>query len=155
LVPEFHQHLDPIDRANANFLIQAPIETDENEVERFEQLWVRKLGDRRFKVCCIPFFVYDLALGDEVGTDDDLIFKEVLVRSGAWTLRVWFGEANLDEENKSKLVEEVDSLGAVSEVSSANLIAFSVPDDETAARVRSRLETEEAAGRLTYETGWR
>jgi hypothetical protein len=39
------------------------------EEDRDEQLWARQVGDRRFEICCIPFFVYDMALGDVVETD--------------------------------------------------------------------------------------
>jgi hypothetical protein len=36
-----------------------------------EQLWARQVGDRHFELCCIPYFVYDLALGDVVEIDAD------------------------------------------------------------------------------------
>jgi hypothetical protein len=29
---------------------------------KFEQLFVKQLADDRFEICCIPFFVYDIAL---------------------------------------------------------------------------------------------
>ncbi len=49
-------------------------------------------GETEFTICCIPFFVYDIALGDTVGTDDSSTVRKVVKRSGRHVARVWFGD---------------------------------------------------------------
>jgi hypothetical protein len=153
-VVKFHQHLNPVGREDADYLIQARLEDDQDEEQRFEQLWVRDLGERHFRMCCIPCFAYDLALGDEVETDDDLVVQRVVQPSGAWTLRMWFGDGALDASERRSLAIEISQMGAMLEPYSDDLVAISAPDDDTARRIKSRLDAEQEAGRLHYETGW-
>lgn len=47
----------------------------------------------------VPFFVRDLALGDEVETNADLVLGRVIQPSGHVTFRVWFGGSNPKPEN--------------------------------------------------------
>lgn len=152
---KFHHHLNPVGREDANYLIHARLEDDEDGEQHFEQLWVRDLGGRRFRICCIPCFAYDLALGDEVETDDDLVVQRVVQPSGAWTLRMWFGDGVLDVSERRSLAIEISHMGATLEAYSDNLVAISVPDDDIARGIKSRLDQEQEAGRLHYETGWR
>lgn len=60
----FSVHREPVWRDRANFVVNAPLP----EEGRYEQLWSRQLSDDCFEVCCIPFFLYDVALGDVVQT---------------------------------------------------------------------------------------
>jgi len=53
-------HLEPAWRARANFIIAAEIGGTALRPER-EQLWARQTDEFCFELCCIPFFVYDLA----------------------------------------------------------------------------------------------
>ncbi|MBI9114878.1 DUF4265 domain-containing protein [Sanguibacter suaedae] len=36
------------------------------EGDNLEQLWTKRVGDDLLELCCIPFFAYDLALGNVV-----------------------------------------------------------------------------------------
>ena len=83
-------HQDPVWRERSNFITAAPI-PDGGDIET-EQLWARK-DDDGLEICCIPFFVYDLALGDVVETDDDYLVRQVVRQSGRFVFRVWFGES--------------------------------------------------------------
>ena len=56
--------------------------------DRFEQLWVKRIGDQQFQVCSIPFFPYGVSLGDIVQTDDDFTLRSVVTRSGRKKLRI-------------------------------------------------------------------
>jgi hypothetical protein len=58
-------HPEPVRRDRANFIVRARLP----EPGRAEQLWGRQLDERSFELCCIPFFLYDVALGDIVATD--------------------------------------------------------------------------------------
>ena len=49
----------------------------------WEQLWGKEVGPQRCIVCCIPFFVYDVALGDEVVP---IMLRDLETQSSLW---VW------------------------------------------------------------------
>ena len=126
----------------------------------FERLWtrrIRRLGRTRYEICCIPFFVYDLHLGDVVETEavagHRFVVKRVVQHSGQVTLRVWFGDTNRLAA-RNEVPDELASLGCLLEWSSANLLAVSAPSDEQAAFVLERLNQREALGELVVETGW-
>lgn len=41
---------------------------EKDRPRRFEQLFAKQIGDDRFEICCTPFFLFDVALGDIVVT---------------------------------------------------------------------------------------
>jgi hypothetical protein len=63
-------HKEPVwaGRTNTIFYVETKYLED---VEKWEQLWGKKTGHSTLVLCCIPFFVYDLALGDEVELDSE------------------------------------------------------------------------------------
>lgn len=149
---DFVVHLSPVRRERANFIIRADIE-EEGLPRRFEQLWARQLGETRFEICCIPFFVYDLALGDEVETDSEgYVVERVLKRSGGCTFRAWFGDSN-DPGARDEVIEWLRELGSEFEWHSENLLAVDAADDLRAQEIADFLHERERLGRLTYETG--
>src|SRR5207237_9725655 len=82
-------HSDPVWRERADFIIGAPLP----EEGRAEQLWARRLGEPlMFEICCIPFFLYDVALGDVLQTDSGLQFSHAVEQCVCFVFRVWFGE---------------------------------------------------------------
>jgi hypothetical protein len=139
-------HEAPVWRDQANFIIGAPLP----EEGRAEQLWARQLGYERFEICCIPFFVYDLALGDVVETDANHDIARVIERSGRFVFRVWFGEAFHPRQG---VADELAELGALLEWSSPNLLAVDAADEAHAQVIVHYLAEQERAGRLMYETG--
>src|SRR5947199_5228528 len=87
--PKDATHSEPVWRERADFIIGARLP----EHGRSEQLWAKKLSKNRYEICCIPFFLYDLALGDIVETNDDHDLVGVVQRSGRFVFRVWFGDS--------------------------------------------------------------
>lgn len=144
------RHNEPAWRSRANFVIVADIATSP-ESREWEQLWARKLSDRRFEICCIPFFAYDLALGDEVETDEDHILRRVVRRSGHFTFRVWFGDST-DPGDRARVAEIIRDRGCEHEWSSENLLAIDATPDEAQA-VADSLAALEQHGGLILETG--
>jgi hypothetical protein len=63
-VAKFATHSNPVRRPVPSFMLRVAL--DDLGGENFEQLWTKQLGEDLFEVCCIPFFAYDLALGDVV-----------------------------------------------------------------------------------------
>lgn len=144
-------HENPVWRKESNFIIHAGIEGG-----RLEQLWAQRIGENRFRICCIPFFVYDLALGDEVetspGRDKQYLLHHVVKPSSHYTFRVWFGQSP-DPEVRQRVESEAMRLGCQFEWFSDNLLALDAPDHMLAQRLASFLKAEQDQGQLTYETG--
>jgi len=133
-------------RDKADFVIGAPLP----EAGRAEQLWARRVSDRRFEICCIPFFLHDVALGDVVETDPGYDLTRVLERSGRFVFRVWFGEAS---HSRQEVADQLAGLCAMLEWSSANLLAVDAADEAHAQAIANYLDEQERADRLIYETG--
>lgn len=147
---QFSTHDEPVWRERANFIINAPL----SEVGRFEQLWARKVGERQFEICCVPFFLYDLALGDTVETapqgERQYVLSRVLSRSGRYVFRVFF--ERLQYRYRESTVEALRALGAQVEWSSPSLLAVDV-EEPSAQKVADALQELERQERLVYETG--
>jgi hypothetical protein len=141
-------HKEPIWRERSNFIIAASI-PDGGDVET-EQLWARREDGGNFEICCIPFFVYDLALGDIVETDSSYLVSRVVRESGRYVFRLWFGESFHPRE---EIADELKALGSLLEWSSSNLLAVDAIDLQHAQVVADILTDRQKAGHLHYETG--
>jgi hypothetical protein len=146
-------HPEPVWRARANFIISAALEKG-----RWEQLWARQLGPERFEICCIPFFAYGVALGDEVETapanGKRYAVTRVVQQSGRYVFRVWFGDS-ADALIRDQVLGWLTSSGCLLEWSSDKLLAVDVPTQESAGEVAAYLQKQENHGLLSYETGRR
>ncbi len=151
-------HEAPAWREKADSLVAAWIGDRPGEAGsrwQWEQIWARKVGGDRFEVCCIPFFVYDLALGDEVETTRregrDLVVERVAKPSGHATYRVWFQ----DPAMRGDLAGEIRDAGCLTEWRSltSNLLAIDAPSQDLARRLAGLLAAREKEGGIVYETG--
>jgi hypothetical protein len=141
-------HSDPVWRDRADFILGAQLPDPDSD--RREQLWSRQVAPTRFEICCIPFFLYDVALADVVETGTDYTLERVVEASGRWVFRAWFGESF---HPRDEIADELAAMGALLEWSSVNLLAVDASDAELAQRVAHRLEGHERRGHLIYETG--
>lgn len=150
---EFVVHQDPVWRERSNFIINADL-PEKDQPRRFEQLFAKQVGEDRFEICCIPFFVYDIALGDVVVTsprgDRKYVVEKVAEPSGRFVFRVWFGDSF---QPRDEIAGELRGLGSLIEWSSRNLLAVDAVDHEHAQLVADFLAEREKAGHLVYETG--
>ena len=150
---KFVVHQDPVWRNRSNFIIHSEL-PERDRPRRFEQLFAKQLGEDRFEICCIPFLVFDIALGDVVVTSPrgayQYVFEQVVERSGHYVFRVWFGESI---HPRNEIAEELTELGSLLEWSSENLLAIDAVDQEHAQLVADCLAEQEKAGHLIYETG--
>lgn len=142
-------HSTPVWRDRSNFVFAAYLGAKGGKNE-WEQLWGQKVAPQRFVLCCIPFFVQDVALGDEVETDSDFVLQRVVRQSGQVTFRVWFGGQSVT--TRQELVSEIEAMKPFMEWSSENLLALSVSESE-AQGLADYLNAQEKQGLLQYETG--
>jgi hypothetical protein len=142
-------HLSPIWRDRADFIVAAYLGMKVGRRE-WEQLWAQKVASHRFRLCCIPFFTRNLALGDEIETDADFVFTRLIRTEDQTTFRVWFGGQT--SATKEGMTREIQAMGALMEWSSDNLLALSVLRDDSQ-RLADHLHARERAGLLLYENG--
>lgn len=142
-------HSQPVWRDRTDFIFHAYCGS-KNGRNEWEQLWGKKVAPSCYVVCCIPFFVYDVALGDEVEIDTNHVLKRVVNKSGQLTFRVWFGEQGA--AIRKKMVLEMETMDLLMEWSSYNLLGLSVQQDR-AQLLADYLQLRENEGLLKYETG--
>ncbi|MGI3786462.1 MAG: DUF4265 domain-containing protein [Janthinobacterium lividum] len=144
-------HGDPIWRERANYILDAVL-VGEDLPKHFEQLWTRQVGDNEFEICCIPFFLYDIALGDIVSsrTDGSGLVERVVRHSGRYVFRAILNdlEAPFDD-----VIAWIAQRGGLIEWSSRSMIAIDAVDEVAAQQLADYLADLEAQGRLVYETG--
>jgi hypothetical protein len=144
-------HANPAWRSKANFIIFATV--DESH---WEQLWTKRLVGNRFEICCIPFFVYDISLGDIVTVhaigDKKYVIDQVLLPSSHYTFRVWFGNAG-ERAARAEVSDFLAQMGCLVEWWSHDLLAIDVLTDESAQRIADYLHRLDVMELLEYETG--
>ncbi|GAA1246213.1 hypothetical protein GCM10009633_19240 [Janibacter melonis] len=151
-VGKYALHEHPVWRDRSNYIVQAPlnIEDDlETELE-FEQLWTRQIDDSHFELCCIPFFLYDVALGDVLEVSEEGVVRRVKSTSGRYVFRVWLGD---DGYPRSKVEADLISLGSLTEWASNDLLAVDARNLSHAQEVADYLQMQANSGRLEFETG--
>jgi hypothetical protein len=113
---EFVVHQDPVWRDRSNFIIDAEL-PEKDRPHRFEHLFAKQVSDARFEICCIPFFAYDIVLGDVVATSPKgnrkYVVDNVVLPSGRYVFRVWFGESFYPRE---EIADELKRLGLADRV---------------------------------------
>jgi hypothetical protein len=147
------RHLHPVKRDNGDACILAtcipPVGT---KYEVWEALWCKRKAKDRVEVCCIPFFVYNLSLGDIILVDQNQHMKKVIKESGHYTFRVWFGDSK-DENIREDVIKGVTEKGCGFEWSTNNLLAIDTPTLRHAQDIAHFLKEKMDQGSLIYETG--
>lgn len=141
-------HGDPVWRRLADHLIFFKA-IEEDEIF-FEQLWARRVADNQFQICCIPGYIYGIALGDVVATDDSLVIQQVIERSGHSTFRIysdegWYG--------KTDALNHIAARDGLMELLSYGLTAISLEGDG-AWTLCDYLEEAETAGLFVWEQAY-
>lgn len=152
---ELKKHPQPVWGERADFALQLRIETGNPTLDnppRYEELPVQSLGDGFYRICCVPFFLYDLALGDVLKIGDGQL-QGVADESGHHTFRAYFGRAFMPAA-RSVLIDELAIMpGVVTEWYSDDLLGLSAENDAVANELSRWLETAMSRGQLQYETG--
>ena len=147
------QHLDPVWRDKADYILRVRIPGSfSGFTSLWEQLWARKISDDLYEICCIPFFLYDVSLGDHVKTDRDDCITEVVERSGHYTFRVWFGDSK-DLTICPNVLQAAHEMGCLLEFYNPNLLGIDASTLEMAEHISGYLLEKQQSGLLVYETG--
>jgi hypothetical protein len=150
---QFITHVNPVWRDRSNFIINAEL-PETGRPWRYEALFTRQVSRNQFEVCCIPYLLYNVALGDVVATRPrngrKYVVRKVVRSSGRYVFRAWLGESTYPRE---ELGEHLHALGALVEWRTHNLLAVDARDQSHAQQVADFLAEGERAGHLVYETG--
>ncbi len=153
MAEDIKTHREAAWHERANYKLIMKIDS-EDDILRHEELWARQMSDERFEICCIPFFIYDIHLGDVVRIrprDGKNLVEGVLTPSGHHTFRVWF--TSFSQAVRADVLAEVKELGCLTEWFSDQLLAVDASDDAVAVQIAQMLEERSERGELDYETG--
>lgn len=146
-------HREPMRRQQSNFNVAIRINSTGTSVAA-EQLWARRIDDTTFALCCVSFFAYDLALADIVEVDSTYWISHVVVPSGRYVFRVYFGQsASTRTDVQDEITARLTNMGALLEWSSSSLLANDARNYAHARPVADFLQECDALGHLIYETG--
>ncbi len=147
-------HDFPVWREKSNFIIAVHItELDITDLVEWEQIWARQISERLFEICCIPFFAYQLALGDQVETKSangrKYVINRIVSASGHTTYRIWF----LDIGEWDFVVHEIRRMGGLVEFrwTKSTLIAADAPSREVKEKLEIFLRKLETAQKIKCE----
>jgi hypothetical protein len=151
-LPQFSTHENPVWREKANYIINLPTHWD----GRYEQMWCRQVQETEFEVCCIPYFLYDIALGDilKAVPIDRQRHGEAVVKecSGRGVFRVYFEVEQY--RNQKAISADLNELGALVESwRSSDLLAVDARDDGQYQLIGNFLTRCSSRGFLSYESG--
>ena len=97
----------------------------------YENIWALPIAADKYRIENIPFFIYDLSLGDVVeATNDengDLCFRKVLERSENRTLRARSDSLISNPDLGLRIARDLEDLKCKVEIHRDRLLAISVP----------------------------
>jgi hypothetical protein len=148
---EFHSNRWPQDAAE-RVKIQLRLEPD--APYETETVWARPIGDGLFVIDNVPFFAYDLSLGDKVYArptgEPVLEYSGVAERGGHSTYRVVLADGG-DRTQAEEYWQKLRAIGCDREVATSRLWAFDVPPAADVFDVYHVLEAGEAKGIWEFE----
>jgi len=124
-----------------------------------ESLWVRKKKGKQYQLAAIPFYAYNLSLGDIVhcAPDEDgigLFIEKVLKKSGNRTIRVAFWSAEGGNHPEAvKFKEFLIKSGLKWDYDRVRLLSINIPSDEFQQEVEARLKEIPEAAQMKWEDG--
>jgi len=80
-------HSTPAQLRRANYILQVDLAVH-GLPGRYEQLWCSTVASGGYRLCCVPFFTYGMALGDILEANRDGLVTGVIERSGHKNLRL-------------------------------------------------------------------
>lgn len=149
-------HESPAWRAAADYLAMADL-APFGFPDMKEQIWLRSLPDGTYEVCCIPFRVYGVSLGDTVELDDGgKTIVRVRSKGGHRAFRVFFlskvAESKLEDiRNRIDGVARAESLAV--EWSGDRHVAVDVTTDSEIGVIWREIQAEVDNGSALWEWG--
>ena len=120
--------------------------------EEIETMWVRAIGDDKYVVDNIPFYVKLISLNDIVGgkknAEGDLVFDSVVTSGGHSTIRI----VVFDQSKVAEVCQTCEGLKCSIEIAdNKKLLAVDVPPHISWDHVIGRISSLAEAGLVDYE----
>ncbi|GHK02269.1 hypothetical protein SY2F82_40660 [Streptomyces sp. Y2F8-2] len=150
---QFIVHEHPVGRATTNYIARADLAPFGLEGQ-VEQLWLEPRTDGSYKVSCIPFSTYGIALGDTVLLDEDDYVSEVIGTSRHRTLRLLFiPDLPVSDLQRAAdgIKSEISSAGLLSEWNRERFVAVDVPPNVEPSGLFAVMEAVVNAGHAFWE----
>ena len=142
------QHFNPIWKTRADFIIAGSVHVDDETI--IEQLWAKRLDSHLFELCCIPFHLYNLSLGDTVHVNDDFVVDQLITPSGRYVFRVFKEDGSL---RGNEMVNQVERLGGAFEWNTDSFAAVDAVNLSCASAIARLLMDLQGAGQIHFDTG--
>jgi len=150
---KFIVHENPALRSKSNYIARVELSPFEFGGE-VEQLWLERLDDGSFELCCIPFRAYGLALGDLVSVSEDgTTVTGVICGSGRRVLRVLLVPGEAIQTAVNEIKREVEKANLISEWSGDRHVAVDVPPMADISSLIGAVERGEAESVMFWEWG--
>ena len=139
---------------HVKIVFKLDVDADGYPPSEFEGVWATPLGEDRFRIDNVPFFVKAVANGDVVraikNSDGEFIFDEIVERGGHSTVRIFVTE----EGDREAIRLAIKELGCDSEASHIKrLCSVDIPPSIPYKNIKKVLDAWEADGRIEYEEG--
>ena len=144
-------HAEPVWRERANYIIQVSLEGYGMQPGALEQLWTRTQDQQRFEVCCLPFFTYGIALGDEVTWTDGDRQAVVASRSGRRLIRCAFDDPADGERSHEDFHGALVASGALVEFLRPGYVAIDIDSPTRLSAVLEAISPLHESGRASWE----
>jgi Domain of unknown function (DUF4265) len=119
--------------------------------DEYETIWVEDLGENRYRIDNIPFYVCDISPNDVVEGDfigDHIVFRRVIFKSKLSVIRIIF----FDRSKSDSVMAELVRAGCRWEGSHlSNLYSIEVPDSVDFQTIIKLLNEQTARGIIDYE----
>jgi len=89
MVKKILTHTFPLLRKEANYLKILPAKGMPFGYSH-EQIWLKKLKNSKYSVCCVPYLLYDLCIGDTIKFDNSNKGYELVASAGRYGFRAVF-----------------------------------------------------------------
>ncbi len=145
-------HDQPAARSRTNYILRLSLAAD-GLPGRYEQVWTRTEDNVNFELCCIPFFTYDLSLGDVVRMTADDGEYEMVSKAGHRTIRFAVQDEKFRHEGHDSLHASIASAGCLAEFRGHMLGygAIDIVDERQSEIVRALLSPLAEQGLLMWE----
>ncbi len=145
-------HDEPAARARTNYIVRLSLAAD-GLPGRYEQVWTRTEDNVSCELCCIPFFTYDLSLGDVVRQTSDDGEYQIVSKAGHRTIRFAIQDEKFRHEGHDSLLAAIASVGCLAEFHGhmAGYGAIDIVGERQSESVRALLSPLAEQGLLMWE----
>lgn len=145
-------HDEPAARSRTNYILRLSLAAD-GLPGRYEQVWTRTEDKVSFELCCIPFFTYDISLGDVIRTTTDDGEYEIVSKGGHRTIRFAIQDEKFRHEGHESLHASIASAGCLAEFRGhmRGYGAIDIVDEHQSETVRALLTPLAEQGLLMWE----